>query len=58
MDLGVARDRPDIVARQPHDGTRFAQFLVRGKRVLEELAGERIDLRDRRRRANRGIRIG
>src|SRR5271165_346664 len=48
MDLGVARDRPDIVARQPHDGARLAQFLMRGKRALEELAAERIDLRRRR----------
>ena len=48
MDLGVPRDRPDIVARQPDDWTRLTQFLVGGKRVLEEVAAERIDLRHRR----------
>jgi hypothetical protein len=44
MDLGVARDCPDIVMRQPHSGTGLAQFLVGGKRIFEKLPAKRIDL--------------
>ena len=47
MDFGVARDCPDIVVLQPHDGTCLAQFPMGGKRVLEEVAAKRIDLRHR-----------
>src|SRR5215472_14174441 len=48
VNLGVARDRPDIVAREPHRGTSLAQFFVDRKRVLKELPAERIDLGNRR----------
>jgi hypothetical protein len=48
VDLGIARDRPHAVARQPHGGTRLAQFLVGGKRVLEKIAAERVNIRNRR----------
>src|SRR6201993_4292769 len=48
MDLGVAGDGPDIVAREAHDWPRLAQLFVSRKRILEKLAAERIDLRHRR----------
>ena len=47
IDLGIAGDRPDIVALEPHGRTSLAQFLVDRKRIFEKLAAKRIDTRNR-----------